>query len=66
MSNNTVEYLTLGLLVVVILLLACRSKISIKLAESFGVDNKPFEPENTLLHRNPWDDIDYIVPTFVV
>lgn len=67
MSDNTVEYLVLGLLVAVVLLLACYSRISIKLnKESFGIDNKPFEPENTLLHRNPWDDIDYIVPTFVV
>jgi hypothetical protein len=32
--------------------------------EGFGIDEKPFEPDNTLLNRNPWDDIDYIVPTF--
>ncbi len=67
MPDNTVEYLVLGLLVAVVLLLACYSRISIKLnKEPFGVDNKPFEPENTLLHRNPWDDIDYIGPTFIV
>lgn len=35
-------------------------------AESFGVDNKPFEPDNMLLNRNPWDDIDYIVPVYRV
>ncbi len=34
--------------------------------ESFGMDHRPFEPENTLLHRNPWDDVDYIVPKFIV
>ena len=34
--------------------------------ESFGIDDKPFEPDNTLYHRNPWDDINYIKPTFLV
>lgn len=27
---------------------------------------KPFEPENTLLNRNPYDDINYIMPEFKV
>jgi hypothetical protein len=29
------------------------------------MNDKPFEPENTLLHRNPWDDIDYQVPSYI-
>jgi hypothetical protein len=33
--------------------------------DGFGMDNRPFEPENTLLHRNPWDDVDYRVPSYV-
>lgn len=32
----------------------------------FGIDEKPFEPDNTLLHRNPWDDIDYIKPVYKI
>lgn len=63
----TVEYLTLGILVGIILLLICYTRISISIGkEPFGIDDKPFEPENMLLHRNPWDDIDYIVPVFRV
>jgi hypothetical protein len=58
-------YLVIGVLITIVLLLSCYLKISIKF-EAFGTDNKPFEPENTLLHRNPWDDIDYIVPVFKI
>lgn len=57
---SQVELLTLVLLCSLILLLYCYNK---KSKEGFGIDNKPFEPENTLLNRNPWDDIDYIVPS---
>ncbi len=63
MSDSTVQYLTIGVLVALTLLLACYSRISIKF-EGFGTDSKPFEPDNTLLHRNPWDDIEYIVPVY--
>ncbi len=63
--SESVEYLVIGLLVLLTLLLACYSKVTVPI-DGFGVDNKPFEPENTLLHRNPWDDIDYIVPVFKV
>jgi len=56
----TNEDLTVILLVGILLLLLCYNSHK---KESFGVDNKPFEPDNSLLHRNPWDDIDYIVPT---
>ena len=31
--------------------------------DGMGVDNKPFSPDNTLLHMNPWDNINYMVPT---
>lgn len=30
--------------------------------EGFGRDEQPFEPDNTLLNRNVWDDIDYRTP----
>lgn len=63
--GSTEEYLTLGLLVALVLLLACYSRVTISI-DGFGTDNKPFEPDNTLLHRNPWDDIDYIVPVYKV
>ena len=56
---TTVDYLTLGLVLCTVLLLYCYMNKK----EGFGVDNKPFEPENVLLNRNPWDDIDYIVPS---
>ncbi len=61
--DGSVEYLVLGLVVLLALLLACYYKVNVTI-DGFGVDNKPFEPENTLLHRNPWDDIDYVVPVF--
>lgn len=64
MSDHIVEYLTIILLVGIIALLLCYSKSSNK--DSFGTDNKPFEPDNSLLNRNPWDDIDYMVPTFLI
>ncbi len=34
--------------------------------EGFGVDEKPFEPDNSAVLQNPWDNIDYIVPRFVI
>lgn len=41
---------------------SCRQPVYM---DGFGMDNRPFEPENTLLHRNPWDDVDYRVPSYV-
>jgi hypothetical protein len=32
--------------------------------DGFGMSEKPMEHDNSLLMRNPWDDIDYIVPKF--
>ena len=34
--------------------------------EGFGRDDKPFEPDNSTPMQNPWDNIDYIVPRFVM
>jgi hypothetical protein len=34
--------------------------------DGFGADNKPFEPDNSMPMQNPWDNIDYIVPTFII
>ena len=62
--SELVTYLTLAVLVFLILLLACYLDINIK-KEGFGTDNKPFEPDNMLLNRNPWDDIDYVRPVFL-
>jgi hypothetical protein len=58
--RNLVGYLV----VILFLLLAIRHVNKYGKKEHFGTDNKPFEPENTLLNRNPWDDIDYVVPVF--
>lgn len=62
--SETVEYLVLAVVVLLILLLACRSK---KLdVEAFGMNEKPFEPDNSEVGRNPFDDIDYIRPKFIM
>jgi len=69
------DFLILGILVVLALLLMCRLNITVRITsegfgmegfgmEGFGMDNRPFEPENTLLHMNPWDNVDYQVPVF--
>ena len=60
---DIIEYLLIGLVLLLIVLIICYSNINIDI-DGFGTDNKPFEPDNTLLNRNPWDDIDYIVPVF--
>lgn len=57
-----VETACLLLLVLFALLLYCYTKKGG--SEGFGMNERPFEPENTLLHRNPWDDINYIVPVY--
>jgi hypothetical protein len=35
-------------------------------AEGFSLSTKPFEEDNTLLLRNPFDDVDYQTPNFYV
>ena len=42
----------------------CYSNIRVT-TEGFGTDDKPFEPDNMLLNRNPWDDMDYVRPVFL-
>lgn len=32
--------------------------------ESFSPSTKPFEADNTLMNRNPFDDVDYQTPRF--
>lgn len=34
--------------------------------EGFGMDDRPFEPDGSLLHRNPWDDVDYMRPVYTL
>ena len=63
--SELVSYLTLAVLICLILLLSCYLNISVSFSEGFGTDDKPFEPDNMLLNRNPWDDIDYVRPVFL-
>ena len=60
MENN--ELYCVVFLVICIFLLNCYTK---NRSEGFGMDDRPFEPENTLLHRNPWDGVDYQVPSYI-
>jgi hypothetical protein len=32
--------------------------------DGFSLSKKPFEEDNTLFLRNPFDDIDYVTPVF--
>jgi len=64
------ELVTCLLLVGLILLLSCYLDIKISFStnsnsEGFGTDDRPFEPDNMLLNRNPWDDVDYVRPVFL-
>jgi hypothetical protein len=60
--------LNVVLLVVSTLLLMCYIKKSSKCGknEYFSLSKKPMETEGNLLNRNPFDDIDYITPTFTM
>jgi len=49
--------------IVLIVLIFCLIRCSKK--ENFGYSEKPFEPDNSSFMRNPWDDIDYIKPTYL-
>jgi hypothetical protein len=59
---NSDQLLTAVLMIGIILLLNCYMS-SMKNNEYFSPSTKPFEPENSLLNRNPFDDIDYITPS---
>ena len=61
--SSTAEYLTFGLVVCLVLLLVCKSGNAV---DNFGIDEKPFDPYENTLNRGPWDNIDYIVPKYVV
>jgi hypothetical protein len=66
MSSIDDVTIAFGLLVVLsVLLIICYSKKVQINKDGFGIDNRPMEHENSLLMRNPWDEVDYIVPTFV-
>ena len=54
------DFLVTALCVLVVCLLLCYMNKS----EGFSLDKKPFEAEWTLLHRNPFDDVDYQTPEF--
>ena len=49
-----------------ILLLLCYNKKKCKSKlENFSLSKKPMEADNTLLHMNPFDNIDYITPYYI-
>lgn len=54
------------ILVILVLWLIYQSCYKCSPMDSFGMDNKPFEPDNTSIGNNPWDEIQYIKPTFRV
>lgn len=56
------EVACLILLILILMLLYCYNNKK----EYFGIDEKPFEPDGSMPMRNPWDDIDYVVPKFLV
>ena len=61
--------ITISIVVVMILLIKCLfPKISNCLScnEGFSLSKKPVMMDDNLLHRNPYDDIDYITPTFTM
>lgn len=53
-------FVIVSVLLVYFLLCNCKSR------ESFSLSNKPMATENSMLNRNPFDDIDYITPTFTM
>ncbi len=60
MDDNVI--LAVVLLVLLYMLYNCRQT---KNYERFSMSTKPFEPDNTMLNRNPYDDIDYVTPVFL-
>lgn len=58
------NFLFLVFIILCIFYLFCRSKKS--KSEGFGMDNRPFEEDNSLLHRNVWDEVDYIRPELII
>ncbi len=73
MEKSQVEgIIIIGLLILLVIFLIivivafALDKVSFKIfskKDGMGVDSKPFYPDNTSLLNNPWDNIDYIVPT---
>ena len=56
--NNTLACI---LLLLIIMLLSCYNN---KARDYFTPSNLPMETENSLLNRNPFDDMDYQTPVF--
>jgi len=52
------------MILVIFLLLLLFGATIYRRYEFFSLSKKPMETENTLLHMNPFDNIDYIVPSF--
>jgi hypothetical protein len=59
---NSYQLLTAVLMIGIIILLNCYMSNK-KNNEYFSPSTRPFEPENSLLNRNPFDGIDYITPS---
>lgn len=58
--DDTITYLLLAL----VLLYAWSRYEKCRNRSAFSMPNKPFEPDNNLFMSNPFDDMDYITPTF--
>lgn len=58
------EAIACALIVSCVVLLWCYIKKNPCCQEPFTLSKKPFEVDNSLLHRNPFDDIDYQTPVF--
>lgn len=50
-------YNSLFILIIVIVILIYKK-------ENFSLSTKPFEPDNYLQNRNPFDDLNYVIPTY--
>jgi hypothetical protein len=57
---DTKELISVLLIVLLVLLLACNARRK----DGFSLSKKPMEEDNSLLHRNPFDDVDYQTPMY--
>lgn len=53
-----------ALVIVFVIMLLCLISCWTNKREGFSLEKKPFEEDNTLFLRNPYDNIDYVTPVF--
>jgi hypothetical protein len=63
MANNI---MLVGVLFVAIIILLKYHMDKCDMRERFSLSSKPMEHDNSMLNRNPYDDIDYITPKFTM